>query len=218
MRNIPIFTAEHGLASLILREIPYSGRAYVMVRSVWSGQTQALLAECRQFCTAAGAGEVYASWEMEALPVPHAYDVLELSRPRAGLPPPKEPVELEPLSERNAAQYLDIYNRCFRTLPGAASYDREDMRRLMEKDLAFLAKRRGRYAAVAELGAGSLAGVAVLPEFHGLGHDWTLTVLARLETPELTLRVASTNNRALALYRRLGFGADRTVSRWWRLE
>lgn len=218
MQNIPIFTAEHGLASLILREIPYSGRAYVMVRSVWKGRTQALLEECRQFCCAAGAQEVFASWDLEDLPARHAYDVLELSRPREGLPLPAEPVEPEPLSEANAAEYLDIYNRCFRGLPGAASYGREDMRRLMGKNLAFLAKRRGRYAAVAELGAGRLAGVAVLPEFHGLGHDWALTVLARLETPELTLRVASTNARALALYRRLDFGGDRTVSRWWRLN
>lgn len=216
MQNIPIFTAEHGLASLILREIPYSGSAYVMLRAVWNGQTAALLAECRQFCLAAGAETVFASQERAELPARHAYDILELSRPRAGLPLPDRQVALEPLTENNAAVYLDIYNRCFRAVPGAASYDREDMRRLMGKDLAFLAKRDGRYAAVAELGEGSLAGVAVLPEFRGLGHDWTLTVLARLETPVLKLRAASTNTRALALYRRLGFGADQVVSRWWK--
>ncbi len=217
MRNIPIFTAEHGLASLILREIPYSGSAYVILRAVWNRQTAALLAECRQFCQAAGAEAVFASQEQTELPAQHGYDILELSRPRAGLPLPQEPVELEHLCEDNAPAYLDIYNQCFRSVPGAASYDREDMHRLLGKNLAFLARRDGRYAAVAELGEGSLAGLAVLPEFHGLGHDWTLTVLSRLETPVLKLRVASTNARAMALYKRLGFAESQVVSRWWRL-
>ena len=36
MKNIPIFTAVNGTASLILQEIPISGKAYVILRSVWT--------------------------------------------------------------------------------------------------------------------------------------------------------------------------------------
>ena len=33
MKDIPVFTTEFGIASLILRDIPYRGEAYVRVRS-----------------------------------------------------------------------------------------------------------------------------------------------------------------------------------------
>ena len=55
MKNIPMFTSAYGIATLILREIPWSGSAYVLVRSVWNDQTAALLEECRGFCRAVGA-------------------------------------------------------------------------------------------------------------------------------------------------------------------
>lgn len=220
MKNIPIFTASSGMASLILREIPYSGRAYVMVRAVWRGETAALLAECGQFCRAAGAETVFASQELEPLPARHAYDLLELRCQRADLPAPDRSLELEPLTAENAAAYLEIYNRCFRDLPGAAAYDRADMQRLLGKNLAFLTKTAGQYAAVAELTPGGLAGVAVLPECRGrgLGRNLTLAALRRLDAPELTLKTASTNVTALQLYRNLGFGRDRVTSRWWQLD
>lgn len=217
MRNIPIFTAEHGLASLILREIPYSGRAYVLLRAVWNGETAALLEECGQFCRAAGAADVYASQDLEPLPAAHAYDVLELSCAKSALPPLESPVDLEPLTADNGGAYLEIYNRCFRDVPGAAAYDREDLKRLLGMNRAFLTRRAGRYAGVAELSGAGLAAVAVLPEFHGLGCSLTRTALERVDAPVLSLRVADTNGRAMALYRRLGFGGDRVVSRWWKL-
>ena len=55
MQNIPMFTGVHGMATLILKEIPVSGMAYVLVRSVWKDDLAGLLAECRDFCRAAGA-------------------------------------------------------------------------------------------------------------------------------------------------------------------
>ena len=63
MQNIPMFTGVHGMATLILKEIPVSGMAYVLVRSVWKDDLAGLLAECRDFCRAAGAEAVYGSWE-----------------------------------------------------------------------------------------------------------------------------------------------------------
>ena len=38
MKDIPLFTSDCGLATLILREIGWSGSAYVLVRSVWNGR------------------------------------------------------------------------------------------------------------------------------------------------------------------------------------
>ena len=62
MKNIPMFTTPYGIATLILREIPWSGNGYVLIRSAWEGQTAALLEECRGFCRAVGAERIYAAW------------------------------------------------------------------------------------------------------------------------------------------------------------
>lgn len=217
MQNIPMFTGIHGMATLILKEIPVSGLAYVLVRSVWKDNLAGLLAEAGDFCRAAGAETVYASWEDRDLPAEHAYDVLELTMDRENLPPPPEPVVLMPLTDRNSRDYLTVYNGCFARMPGHASYGPKDMQRLQGKNLAFLVYRDGLPAAVAELGDNQLEGLGVLPAFRGLGYPLALTVLARLPGPVLSLRVVSTNDRALSLYRRIGFGGDRVVSRVWRL-
>ena len=217
MKNIPVFTSSYGIATLILREIPWSGSAYVLIRSVWDGQTAALLEECRGFCRAVGAKHVYAAWDTAELPAAHAWDMIRMTRPKAGLPQSLCPVEPEPLTRENAAAYLEIYNRCFVQVPAAASYDAGSLEPLYGEDLAWLVKRGGVYAGVAEISKEGLEGIAVLPEHRGLGYDLALAVLPMVPSPELRLKVASTNLRAIALYERLGFTVDGVEKRWWQL-
>ena len=63
MKDIPLFTSDCGLATLILREIGWSGSAYVLVRSVWNGRVAGLLDECARFCRAVDAKQIFACWE-----------------------------------------------------------------------------------------------------------------------------------------------------------
>ena len=170
MKNIPMFTSSYGLATLILREIAWNGRAYVLVRSVWNDQAAELLDECRQFCRAVGAEEVYASWDAEELPADHAYDMIDMTCPKAALPVPRNPVELEQVRPETAEDYLLIYKQCFRDVSSAASYDRNSLEPLYGEDLAWLAKTDGQYAAVAEISKEGLEGIAVLPEYRGRGY------------------------------------------------
>lgn len=203
------------MASLVLREIPYSGAAYVLVRSVWNGQTAALLEECASFCRTAGAQRVYASDGKNDLPAEHAYDMVMLTMPSENLPELTNPIELEPISAQNGAEYLAVYNACFRDLPGAASYGKKDLQRLIDHSSGFLTRKNGVCAGIVELEKDELAGICVLPEFKGLGYDLALTALHRLEPSVMRLKTASSNKRALSLYRRLGFGNDTVISRWW---
>ena len=53
MRNIPVFTTEFGVGSLILREIPYRQEAYIRIQD--TGQPEIFLKECVDFCKTAGA-------------------------------------------------------------------------------------------------------------------------------------------------------------------
>ena len=217
MKNIPLFTSAYGIATLILREIPWSGSAYVLVRSVWNDQAAALLEECCGFCRAVGAEQIFAAYDTEPLPAEHAYDMWVMSRPKKGLPLPASEVILEPLSRENRDVYLRIYNQCFRQVPSAASYDQSSLEPLYGEDLAWLAKVDGAFAGVAEISKEGLEGIAVLPEYAGLGTDLALSVLPMVPSTELQLKVASTNERAIRLYRRLGF-VEKSVNKvWWRL-
>ena len=218
MKNIPVFTGQFGLASLIFREVPWCGRAYIIVRSVWNGKTAEFLEECRQFCRVVGAEEIYASWELEELPAEHAYDMIAMEREKAGLPLPSRELDLEVLTPENGQDYLTVYNTCFRDLPSAASYDKTDLKRLYEEDCAFLVRLDGQPAAVAEISREGLEGIAVLPRFRGLGYDLALTVLPMVPDLTLRLKVSDANAPAMALYERLGFRKTHVISRWWRLE
>ena len=69
MKDFPIFTTENGAASLVLREIPYSQKAYIKLLD--SQNPEALLNECRQFCTVVGAEYIYATGDaiLEKYPI-----------------------------------------------------------------------------------------------------------------------------------------------------
>lgn len=215
MKDIPIFTGSHGIATLILSQIPWSGRGYVMVRSVWD-DAKALLDECLGFCRACGAREVFASWETQELPAPHGYDVLRMEMKKCALPA-GVPICTEDLSEDNAGAFVDIYNRCFLPIHNAAAYGKKDIARLLGEETAYLVRRDGAYAAIAEISKEGLEAIAVLPQHRGLGFDLARTVLQKVPSTTLALKVASTNHRAIGLYERLGFQTTGILSRWWKL-
>ena len=216
MKNIPVFTATNGTASLIFQEIAVSGKAYVLIRAVWT-TAAALLEECVQFCRAVGAETIYASWGVEELPGEHAYDLIAMSCPKAALPQPRQPLTPEPLTPDNGEDYLAVYNRCFRAVSGAATYGQKDLKRLYDQDTAWLVYRDGVCAAVAEISEEGLEGIAVLPEYAGLGFDLAATVLQMVPRTTVSLKVASDNPRARRLYDRLGFRETGLVSRWWKI-
>ena len=215
MKDIPVFTGAHGIATLVLAQIPWSGCGYVLVRSVWD-DAAAFLEECLGFCRACGAERVYATWELEDLPAEHAYDMIAMEVAKAALPEGAT-MEVEELTEENSGAFLAIYNQCFQTVPGAASYSQKDIERLLGEETAYLASVDGEYAAVAEISKKGLEAVAVLPEHKGLGYALTRTVLEKVPSTVIELKVASTNTRAIGLYERLGFKSCGILSRWWKL-
>ena len=124
MNNIPVFTGQGGTATLILREIPVSQRAYILLRTVLPGMEENLVAECASFCRMCGAEQIFASWADGDLPfLPPAYDIYLLHVSKSALPVGK-PVQLVPMTPENDAIYQRIYNRCFYHVSHAASYDR----------------------------------------------------------------------------------------------
>lgn len=218
MKDIPIFTGQFGIATLILREIPHQGGAYVMVRGTKEGYLQAFLEECRTFCVMAGAQWVLATADEPLDFLPHVHDMLELSCPRALLPPPSKPVEAIPVTVENGEEFLRCYRLLFRAIPNAATYTQTDLQRILEQEQACLALVDGKTAGIAQWTDGELCAIGVLPEYRGLGHRLALTVFSRMTAEEITLRVSSSNAPALRLYQKLGFDRKRILSRWYALE
>ena len=58
MRDIPMFTTEYGVASLVLKEIPYRQEAYICILA--TEQPRELLDECISFCRVCGAEKIFA--------------------------------------------------------------------------------------------------------------------------------------------------------------
>lgn len=223
MQNIPVFLSQGGTATLILKEIPHRGRAYILLRSLLPGGLPALLEECGGFCRGCGAKEVLVSPGDTGLQpeLPHAYDIYCLHIPKNRLPAPGPGLSLMPISLENDPIYQRIYNTCFREVSHALTYDRAQIQRIYRSGhQGFLAlDSSGLPLGMGELHGNELAAVGLLPEHRGrgLGRILTLALLARCPGPELTLTVVSDNTSALELYDRLGFTVCGTESRWYYL-
>lgn len=217
MNNIPVFTSQGGTATLILREIPISGKAYVLLRTVLPGQAENLAAECASFCKMCGAEEIFASWEDGDLPfLAPAYDIYLLHVAKSALPEGK-PVQLVPMTPENDAIYQRIYNRCFYHVSHAASYDRGQIARIYrEHQRAFLAlDERERPYGIGELHGDELAAIAVLPKYRGRGMDLAVALLQLCPGEDLHVTVASDNDAAMRLYEKLGFHLFGVESKWY---
>lgn len=95
MKDIPVFSCPDGIATLILREVPFRGEGYILVRGVF-GTLEGLLAECAGFCRAAGAERLFAAGEADFSGYPAAIRILGRRAPRESLLPAPEAVRLFP--------------------------------------------------------------------------------------------------------------------------
>ncbi len=212
-----MFSSQGGTASLILREIPFSKKAYIILGTVVEENLDAMIRECRSFCRACGAEICYISRPGGSLPLPHAHDILRLSAKKADLPQ-GESVSLAGIQEDNDSIYISLYNQCFSDVSGAAFYDRKQIQRIyLLRQKAFLALLPdGTPYGFGELHDNELSAIGVLPEYRGRGYDLALALLRHCPGPEITVTVASDNPAALRLYEKLGFRMAETVSKWYK--
>lgn len=209
MRDIPFFTTDSGVSSLILKEIPYRKTAYIRVRDVQPEGFEAHISECVSFCRMAGAEKIYAAGhgELERYPVHTA--VVEM---RGTACVDKEKLAcLFPVTEATVSGWREYYNRRMAEVDNAGTLEARDEPGILESGGAYFVHRDGALLGIGWLEDCKLLAVAAE---RGMGETVTHTLMSLIEGADMTLEVASTNVRAIRLYEKLGMVKTREISRW----
>lgn len=207
MRDIPCFTTGHGVAALSLREIPYRGEAYIHL--LQSPQPRALLEECVDFCRACGAKRIFSAWHEVLQDCPCCCTVLRLR----GSIAPGETACLWPVTAENAGHWRQMYNQKMATVDHATTLTAADEARILADGGAYFVHRQDKLLGIGWISGGILLALAALQP--GAGEVVLRTLADLAPGQELELEVASTNQRALKLYHRMGLIPTREVKKWY---
>ena len=209
MKDIPVFTTEHGAASLILSQIPYREEGYIHVQS--SLEPKLLLEECAGFLRACGAERIYATGE-DLPPELEAYTTLvQMQIATEALP--ETDVALWPVLQENLGQWADIYNQKTARIPLGAWMTDPQRKELLASGEGYFVHRNGQLLGIGRVSADTLHFVAAVQP--GAGADVVAALAKLVMEPVLQLTVASTNEKAIRLYEKLGFIKTRKISTWY---
>lgn len=211
MRDFPVFTTENGAGSLVLKEIPYSGIAYVTVRD--SSFPTNFLTECAEFCRAVGAKKVYASGHPALESFPFHTAIIRMTACMDLIP--DTDACLFPVTEKTLSTWRQIYNNKMSEVDNAAFMSENAAAELLKRGDGYFVHRDGKL-----LGIGIAADdridcvVSVQP---GGGRAVVSALSHALVCERITLEVASTNARAIRLYTAMGFLQTAEISRWYQI-
>ena len=212
MKDIPMFTTDSGVSSLILKEIPYKQLAFIHVQDVQSGQLKPHLEECISFCRMLGAEKILAKGHEELQSYPLHSVVVEMTL----MHDQREPeANLWPVTQESVTKWREIYNEAMGKFDNHATLTFHDEKRIVQSGGAYFVHRDGALLGIGWMdGQELLALVSVIP---GMGETVARTLFTTVGSDKITLEVVSDNLRAVRLYERMGFVNTREVSRWYRL-
>ena len=214
MRDFPLFTTDFGVASLVLKEIPYREEAYITVLDVQADGFEEHLKECVSFCRMAGAEKIYAKGHEALEQYPLHTAVYEM---RATAWVDKDQLAcLFPVTEETVGRWRNIYNERMHTVDNAGTLEARDEKRILESGGAYFVHNNGELLGIGWMEDTKLLAIASAKP--GAGEQVMHTLMSLAEGADMTLEVASTNERAIRLYEKLGFLKTAEISRWYRIK
>lgn len=210
MKDIPFFTTEYGVASLMLAEIPYRQEAYIRIQSVCDGAVEELIRECMAFCRAAGAEKIY--WSAGDVEGELHTSILEM-RGVAWVNQTKLE-NLFPVTEETIERWRQIFNERMIQVDNAATLTSHDEKRILASGGAYFVHHDGELLGVGWMEDTKLQAIAAVKP--GAGERVLHSLMSLVEGESVTLEVASTNEKAIRLYERAGFVKTREIRRWYR--
>ena len=123
---------------------------------------------------------------------------------------------LFPVTEATVARWREICNDRLRGIDHAATLTAAEEEKILQSGGAYFVHRDGELLGVGWLEDTRLLLVAGAKP--GAGEAVMHTLMSLVEGADMALEVASTNERAIGLYERMGFLKIREISRWYRVQ
>lgn len=212
MKDFPVFSTAHGAASLILKEIPYRREAFIHLRS--TQEPELLLQDCIGFCTACGAEKIYAAGHdmLGAYPV---HTILWRMQGTLFLSEEEIP-SMFPVTEQTVGRWRELYNQKMKHVDHASTLEARDEARILESGGAYFIHESRVPLGIGWLEGDQLSAIAALRP--GAGELVCKAMQSLIPQQQITLEVASTNEKAVRLYQRLGFLKTGQISKWYQVK
>ena len=211
MKDFPMFTTEYGVASLILREVPYRQEAYIWIQA--TQQPEELLAECVSFCRAVGAERIYARGH-ESLAKYPLHTIIYEMRGQAQVDESKVE-QLFPVTEKTIGHWRNLMNQRMSGVDNAGTLESRGEKEILDSGGAYYVHHGGELLGLGWIVSGEILLVAGVKP--GAGERVMHTLMSVCTGEALRLDVVSTNERAIRLYERVGFIKTREVRRWYKV-
>lgn len=212
MKDFPVFSTAHGVASLILKEIPYRQKAFIHLQS--TQEPELLLQDCIEFCSVCGAEKIYAAGHdmLEAYPL-HT----TLWRMRGAMFLSEEEIpSMFPVTEQTVARWRALYNQKMKHVDNASTLETRDEARILESGGAYFIHESGELLGIGWLEGDRLSAIAAMKP--GAGELVCKAMQSLIPQQQMTLEVASSNEKAIRLYERIGFLKTGQISKWYRVK
>lgn len=212
MRDIPMFTTENGVASIILKNVPYNSCAYIRIQDAC--EEVIFLRECYDFCKAAGAEQVFATGMKAPVQFPLHTEVWEMTGFRSDIP--ASDAVLASVTSETLELWRQYYNQRMKGIPMATFLSIADANELLTMKKAYMVYRG---ETCIGLGIACVNRIdAVISLVSGEGRHVFLALCNVLTEDRLCLEVASENLRAISLYKQFGFKRTDVLSRWYQIS
>lgn len=211
MKDIPLFTTEYGIASLTLKEIPYTQKAYIRIQD--TAHPEKFIEECLAFCRAVGAEEIYGTGHSCLGIFPTHCKILRM---RGCIEDTADTgAALFPVTEDTIEEFCKIYNKAMRDVPNAAYMSVAGGRELLAKGSGYFVHSNGKLLGIGIAQGNKIDAVASVVQ--GSGKTILLTLAHALIDAAVELEVAEENIPAMKLYKKLGFVPVEEVSAWHKI-